>query len=205
MPHSKNIESYNRRAENYEERWQKYLDQTHDFFLDHIQTGKDDILLDLSCGTGLLAHQLRERNMPFQKMALNDPSDKMLAIARERLGGDSRISFSQYPAHLLDYKDQSFTRVFCLNAFHFYHHQKEVLKEIKRILRPGGIFYVQDWNRSGWFRPVNTVIRWSVEDYIDTRSYGEMKALAEIYGFRLLHSAEWHYRYWKFFFIEAQR
>lgn len=198
------IKVYNRQAKDYESKWKKYLAHTHEAFLKRIETEPQDNLLDVSGGSGLLARQLIDREYPFDHFVVNDPADEMLAVARDRLS-DSKISFTNNKAEELPYDEEHFDRIFCLNSFHFYQKQQQVLNRFHRILKPGGKLYLLDWNRSGFFTVVNRVIRWSSNEFIDTRSLAELLRMIRKSGFVLQDSESWSWRYWKFLFIEAEK
>lgn len=195
--------SYNENARNYEKRWAAYLRHTHTTFVEQLDVSETDRLLDLSCGTGLLARELLNSGKKFEHLTLNDPAEKMLDIARKRLSSHPDISFANSPAHRIPFEDNSFDRIFSLNAFHNYRYQNTVISEIRRVLKRGGRIYVQDWNRSGLFRPLNMIIRHWVPEHIDTRSPEEAKRMLEAHGLLVEKEETWNYRYWKFFFMQA--
>ena len=199
------ISAYNRQAANYEAKWKSYLNHTHEAFLRRIKTTTGDTILDVSGGTGLLAKMLVDGNYAFRHLVVNDPSEKMLAIARDRLSDKERISFSNDRAEEISVKSNQFDRIFCLNSFHFYTNQPEVLDRLNIMLKPGGCLYILDWNRSGFFAIVNKILTWVSSEHIDTRSLPEMNQMVNESGFRLNNQESWSWRYWTFFFVEAHK
>lgn len=195
--------SYNKNAADYERRWAAYLEHTHSRFIERLNFSETDYLLDLSCGTGLLAGKLLENEKRFGQLTLNDPAEKMLNIARSRFSSHPRIRFSGAAAHELPFRDNSFDLILSLSAFHNYRYQHTVIAEIGRLLKPGGRIYLQDWNRSGFFRPLNALIRRWAPEHIDTRSLDEIKQMLEQQRFSIEQEESWRYRYWKFFFAQA--
>jgi ubiquinone/menaquinone biosynthesis C-methylase UbiE len=200
---SDTLRSYNRQAYHYEKRWEPYLSHTHHEFLQRIKIHDGDKILDPSCGTGLLASELTKNRFPFEKLHLNDLSDKMVAIARERLTDADNITYSQLPADRIAQLNQTFDQIFCLNAFHHYENQQQVLNGFNKLLDQGGKVSILDWNRVGLFRPVNSIIKRFAPEHIDTRSDREMTALLTNAGFRISKTESWAYRYWRFYFIEG--
>lgn len=198
-------EAYNRKASTYEERWKSYLRHTHKEFLKHIETGSRDAILDLSCGTGLLAKAMIDRGLQFDRLILNDPSEQMLAIARERLSTSPNVSFTNFSAEQLKFEEKQFDRILCLNAFHFYECQQQVLEQIHALLKPEGRFYLLDWNRTGLFIIVNKIIRWTTSERINTRSLAEIEEMLQKRRLEIKVSDEWNWRYWKFLFVEAEK
>lgn len=199
------IPAYDRQAASYEAKWKNYLARTHEAFLRRITTTADDTILDVSGGTGLLAKMLVDGNYAFKYLAVNDPSEKMLAIARDRLSDKERISFSNYQAEEISVKPNQFDRIFCLNSFHYYTNQPEVLERLNIMLKPGGRLYILDWNRSGFFVMINKILTWVSSEHIDTRSLPEMNQMVNESGFRLNNQESWSWRYWTFFFMEAYK
>lgn len=198
-------QSYNQEAESYEKAWSSYLNHTHRHFLEELQTSPDDIILDASCGTGLLAQQLITAGFPFDKLVLNDIAEEMLQQAKDRLGKHPDISFSRQSVHDLEFKSQAFSKILCLNAFHNYFDQQKTINCFKDLLQSEGQLLLLDWNNSGLFRPVNWLIQQWVPEHIDTKSLPEMEKLLLEAGFQIHHKKQWYYKYWKFFFIKAEK
>lgn len=201
---TKTKQHYDRLAPKYDHRYAGYLWHTHRRFLDEIEINPDEAILDLSCGTGLLAEKLLNQYKSIKKLVLNDFSKKMLQKAKERLKNKAEISFSNYTANKLGFSDESFTKIFCLNSFHYYQRQQQVLAECRRVLKPGGKIYLLDWNRSGWFSLVNKLIDLGGSENINTKSLAEAKDMLQGTGFKIQVRKEWRYKWWKFYFLVAQ-
>lgn len=201
----KTADSYNRTANQYEKTWEAYLRHTYQAFIKELHTDDHALILDASCGTGLLAKQLVVSDLPFERLVLNDIATDMQQKAKDRLGGHPNISFTRQPVQNLTFGNRSFTTILCLNAFHNYPGQRQVLQNFWDILQPGGVLYILDWNNSGLFRLVHWLIRLSVPERIDARSLREIHQLCVDTGFEIQKQHEWYYRYWKFFFIKAQK
>lgn len=195
--------SYNRKANNYENKWQDYLVHTHKEFLQRVEVNEGDRILDVSCGTGLLAEELISANAPFSELVLNDISHEMISIAKKRLNDLPNVSFTEFPAGQIHHLNKTFDLILCLNAFHHYEHQEQVVQNFHNLLAPGGKVCILDWNRIGLFRPVNSIIKRFASEHIDTRSEIEMKELLTETGFQIKVMHSWAFRYWRFYFIEA--
>ena len=106
-------------------------------------------VLDLGCGTGTLAIQLKRRE-PGAEVTGLDADPEMLDQARskaERAGVELELTEGFSTA--LPYEDDSFDRV--LSTL-FFHHldpepKRETSREIFRVLRPDGELHVADWGR----------------------------------------------------------
>ena len=101
-------------------------------------------VLDLATGTGAIA---RAAARTGAGVAALDLSGGMLAIAR-RLSPRS-ISFVRADASLLPFASQVFDATTCgLSLSHFID-VPAVLAEVRRILRPGGVFVASTWGSAG--------------------------------------------------------
>jgi ubiquinone/menaquinone biosynthesis C-methylase UbiE len=107
-------------------------------------------VLDLGCGTGTLTIMIKQ-SIPEAGVAGLDGDPRVLDIARskaDKAGLD--IKLDQGMAYQLPYPDQSFDRV--LSSFVFHHlesdDKRKTMKEVYRILRPGGEFYLLDLGKS---------------------------------------------------------
>jgi ubiquinone/menaquinone biosynthesis C-methylase UbiE len=93
-------------------------------------------VLDLGCGTGQLAHRLRLTNTRVCVVGC-DFSAGMLRVARAR---DRRVTWIQGDALHLPFARAAFDAVVSTQAFHWFPDQAAALREIARVLRPGGAF-----------------------------------------------------------------
>lgn len=98
----------------------------------------DDELLDVGCGSGGL---LLERAGEVHHVAGIDLSELQVSMARERLSeriaaGTAEIALGDAVA--LPWEDGSFSVVTSVNALKFVPDPGQALREIYRVLRPGG-------------------------------------------------------------------
>lgn len=91
-------------------------------------------VLDVGCGTGQLAHRLRVTSAGVQVVGC-DFSLGMLRTARDR---DHGIAWIQGDAMRLPFAGDAFDAVVSTQAFHWFPDQRTALREIARVLRPGG-------------------------------------------------------------------
>lgn len=106
-------------------------------------------VLDVGCGTGTLAVLTKRLNSDVAVTGL-DPDAKALARSEQkaRRAGAS-IHFDQGFSEELPYPDESFDRVF--SSFMLHHLEgsakEKTLKEIRRVLAPGGSLHLLDFER----------------------------------------------------------
>tara|TARA_R110002096_G_scaffold183757_18_gene361992 strand:- start:4837 stop:5466 length:630 start_codon:yes stop_codon:yes gene_type:complete len=197
--------AYNELANSYEKRWGKYLSHTYQKMAASLELKGAVRVCDISCGTGLFAHQLIKKYPELELLQLNDISTKMISYAKTRFSKDEHVLFSKLPAHKIDDIDSRFDALISLNAFHNYDKQKAVVNASYNALIPGGKVYILDWNRAGLFKLINFFIGSSVKEGIDTRSLLEMEKLLKKANFDVVNTEKWNWRYWNFFLIVGQK
>ena len=97
-------------------------------------------VLDLASGAGQPALALAERVAPDGHVTATDLVPEMLAVAEAaaRAQGLTNISFQQADAEALPFADQSFDVVTCRFGVMFFPDVGQALREVYRVLRPGG-------------------------------------------------------------------
>lgn len=106
----------------------------HDAVLEELGIRPPRRLLDLGCGTGLFTHRLRAELREATIVGC-DYSGGMLRQARAR---SPRGLLAQGDAQRLPFGDASFDTVVSTEAFHWFPDQPAALREVARILEPGG-------------------------------------------------------------------
>ena len=106
--------------------------------------GEHGRTLDLGCGTGSAFRMLRARQ--FDVVGI-DLSSRMLAFAKQRYADDRAIELSRGDAEFLPFATGSFDAVTCLGVFESLPDYAPALREIARVLRPGGLLVLSIPNR----------------------------------------------------------
>lgn len=195
---------YDKQSTTYDRLYRSYLDHTHQKMMSHLWLSEGDRILDVSAGTGLLADRIIQKFGPFEELVLNDPANRMLAQAVNRLRDcQDFISYTNYYAEELLFERNSFDHIICLNSFHYYVDQKRVLSHFNHLLKPGGMLWMLDWNRAGFFIINSKLIDWFSPMNINTRSLIEVKKMLSEQNFEIHEKEEWSFRLWNFFFIKA--
>jgi ubiquinone/menaquinone biosynthesis C-methylase UbiE len=105
-------------------------------------------VLDLSCGAGwatrLLANAVEGRSAAgAEGSAIGlDISDEMIARARAASRDFENIMFVCSPAQEIPWADEYFDKVLSIEAFYYFPDQEAVLRELLRVLRPGGSLFI---------------------------------------------------------------
>jgi ubiquinone/menaquinone biosynthesis C-methylase UbiE len=136
------VKEYSAAARTYDEKWSFYVDATSRETMSRLSLSGKERVLDVGCGTGELLARLAAK-YPGASLAGLDPVPAMLDMAREKLSPnvDLRVGW----ANELPWPDASFDVVVSCNMFHYITHPVEALREMERVLRPGGRIVITDW------------------------------------------------------------
>ena len=110
--------------------------------LDRLPLDGDETVLDAGCGTGVLTAELLER-LPHGRVIALDAAPSMLAAARERFAGDSRVEVVQGDLYALDLGDRSVDAVFSTATFHWIKDHDALWRGIRGALVDGGRLVAQ--------------------------------------------------------------
>jgi len=136
------VAEYAKIAQNYDEKWAFYVDATTRETLRRLPMTPASRVLDVGCGTGEVLRRLRAK-YPNAALAGIDPVPAMLAVAADKLSGneDLRVGY----ADVLPWDSASFDLVVSCNMFHYITHPIQALREMARVIRPGGSLVLTDW------------------------------------------------------------
>jgi 2-polyprenyl-6-hydroxyphenyl methylase / 3-demethylubiquinone-9 3-methyltransferase len=102
--------------------------------------------LDVGCGGGLMAEDVAR--MGFRVTGV-DPSTKSLQTAREHARASGLdISYLEGPGERLPLEDAVFDLVYCCDVLEHVDSVPGVLREVRRVIRPGGLFVYDTINRT---------------------------------------------------------
>jgi len=105
-------------------------------------------VLEVGCGGGLIAHELAQRGALVIGI---DPAANALEVARAKVRENKlgqNAYFEQGYAESLPYADGSFSVIVCLDVLEHVNDLDATIKEIARVLAPGGIFIFDTINRT---------------------------------------------------------
>lgn len=152
---------FDRRAGAYEggftARWR---DPIQNGSFEALELTAEDRLLDVGCGTG--AASRRAAAIAGSVVGV-DLSSEMLREARQFARAIDNITFLQADAEALPFADASYTAILCTNSFHHYPNPASALRQMARVLAPGGRMAIGDPCADVWTVRVADVLLKRIE------------------------------------------
>jgi len=103
-------------------------------------------VLDLGCAGGFMAEALVDRGAVVTGI---DPAEGAIAAARAHAEQTGRkIAYDIGVGEAMPYVDRAFDAVVCVDVLEHLQDLQQVLQEITRVLRPGGLFLFDTINRN---------------------------------------------------------
>ena len=146
----KDIERFDQWASSYENSWlqRAFFDQTHQAAL-ALAAGiihQPESVLDVGCGTGRLLRRAY-RYWPEAQLIGVDPAHGMIEKAKLLT---PNATFFTSMAESLPLQDASVDLALSTSSFHHWQDQAAGIREIARVLRPGGYFILVDISLPDW-------------------------------------------------------
>jgi len=140
--------------------------------LERMPVEDGDVVLDLGCGSGYAARALREAGGAGRAYGL-DGSVRMAHNARSYTD-DPRVGFMVGDFESLPFESDSVDHAFSMEAIYYANDPVDALRELRRVLRPGGTFYcavdyvADNPHTAEWDEYVDIAMtRWSRAEYRD--------------------------------------
>jgi SAM-dependent methyltransferase len=128
-------------------------------------------VLDVGCGSGW-ATRLLAKYATNGNVTGIDISDEMIRVACESSQSHANVDYEVASAEQLPFKDNEFTHAFSMESLYYYRNIPRALKEIHRVLQPGGLFvavvdlYWENEATHQWIDNLNVPVELlSVDDY----------------------------------------
>ena len=104
-------------------------------------------VLETAAGSGVVTRALAPILPPDARYVATDLNQPMLDYARAKQDTDSRIRWQKADAQALPFEDAAFDVVCCQFGAMFFPDRPSGYREARRVLRPGGCFVFNVWDR----------------------------------------------------------
>jgi SAM-dependent methyltransferase len=111
--------------------------------LEEVALARGNRLLDIACGTGIVARLAKERLGDSGRVVGVDVNPQMLAVARSVAPGIDWREGSATALPLQD--DEQFDTVTCQQGLQFFPDKRAAAREMRNALAPGGMLAVATW------------------------------------------------------------
>jgi ubiquinone/menaquinone biosynthesis C-methylase UbiE len=131
-------------------------------------------VLDLACGTGLIARLAAPKVGSTGQVTGLDFNAGMLAVARSVLPpSGAAITWVEGSAAAMDLSDASFDVILCQQGLQFFPDKLAALREMHRVLVPGGRVLLSVWKSAG---PYNTAVGEALERHVGAEAATKYRA-----------------------------
>jgi ubiquinone/menaquinone biosynthesis C-methylase UbiE len=146
--------AYREKAPEYDRRWSRYTRDSLGLLRPYLAE-RPDTLLDVGCGTAALVPALAAWDRAPRRYVGVDPSAAMLRVAAARVGAGALIRCGAEPLPLADASAEA---VVTSSSLHEWPDPAAAMREIHRVLIPGGRLLVVDWCAD--FATIRLMRRW---------------------------------------------
>jgi ubiquinone/menaquinone biosynthesis C-methylase UbiE len=122
----------------------------------------DERVLDVACGTGIVARLAAERVGSAGSVAGLDVNPGMLAVARSVAATGAAIEWHEADAQAMPFHDDAYDVGLCQMGLQFVADKSAALREVRRVLAPGGRFVA---NVPGPTPPIFDVLEATLRDH----------------------------------------
>ena len=105
-------------------------------------------ILEIGCGNGTGTKLIKKYFVPNEISAI-DLDPRMISIAKRKIK-DTTISFKVGSATKLPYRNNQFDAVIEFGIIHHIPNWRDCLKELKRVVKPGGELILEDLSTDTW-------------------------------------------------------
>jgi ubiquinone/menaquinone biosynthesis C-methylase UbiE len=104
-------------------------------------------VLETAAGTGVLTRAIALQLRADARIVATDLNQAMLDHAMAQQSSERRVSWKQADALALPFQDQYFDVVACQFGVMFFPDKAQGYREARRVLKPGGRFFFNVWDR----------------------------------------------------------
>ena len=104
-------------------------------------------VLEIAAGTGIVTRKLRNALPASTHLVATDLNPPMLEVARKKFGAAEKVDLRPADAMALPFEDGAFDALVCQFGVMFFPDRLTGYREAKRVLKPGGRFLFNVWDR----------------------------------------------------------
>jgi len=110
--------------------------------LDNINLEHNDILLDIGFGNGYLINKLFKENIPIKIYGIEISNDMINNASKKykKIIGNGYLKLYSENIVNTSFENEQFNKLYTVNTIYFWNDLEKCFSEIKRILKPNGIF-----------------------------------------------------------------
>ena len=148
--------------------------------VDAAQLAVGERILDVACGTGVVARIAAERVGPKGRVIGIDLNPGMIAVARSLpIPGATPMAWLERSALDLGVPNESIDVVLCQQGLQFFPDKPLAMREMRRVLRTGGRLALSVWNNTGLYnKAVGDALARFVSDEVAARFCASRQAPA---------------------------
>lgn len=149
---------------------------------------KDEIILDAGCGTGELTKRIAKKCF---KIIGIDISRSAIAIAKKKASKNCKFKYGNIEK--LEFPDNYFDKVICVETLEHLLKPKIVLREFKRVLKSEGqlvlcVPTIDTTTRAKIEKFFKIAELWPVSEHLHEWDFNSIKSLTEKQGFKFIQS-----------------
>ncbi|HVO51701.1 MAG TPA: class I SAM-dependent methyltransferase [Thermoanaerobaculia bacterium] len=110
----------------------------------------DGPVLDLGSGMGVMARELARRGLAVESVDVNADDQQIAAAFTAGTGLEEKIVFTPADGAALPFPDGAFAAAVSYNVLHHLADGASVLRELRRVVKPGGALVLADFSREGF-------------------------------------------------------
>ncbi len=153
------------------------------------EVGSIDHALHIACGNGS-ATRLILKHFPAKRVSAVDRDDGLIAAARKMRKGDT-VDFSVQDVRSLSFSDELFDAAFDLADLHNTPDWKGGLRELNRVLRPGGLLILEELSLESFNHAAGKLFKaFTDHPYDSMLTMGDFHDQVLRSGFEILHFEE---------------
>jgi ubiquinone/menaquinone biosynthesis C-methylase UbiE len=147
--------------------------------VDAAAIARGERVLDVACGTGVVARAAANRVGPDGHVVGIDLNAGMIAVARTLSSRGATVEWMERSALDLGLPGETFDAVLCQQGLQFFPDKALAIREMERVLRRGGRLALSVWNSVGLYnKAVGDALAQHVSEHVASRFLASRRAPA---------------------------